>query len=57
VTVVDGEGQAVARVGDNLSLRVREIPQSWDSAVYRQLVDELPCDCMGGVSWLVDEVE
>jgi hypothetical protein len=57
MAVVDGAGQAVAWVGDNLSLRVREIPQSWDSAVYRQLVDELPCDCMGGVSWLVDEVE
>ena len=57
VAVVDGTGQAVARVGDDVSLRVREIPQDWDLAVYRQLVNELPCNCMGGLSWLVERAE
>jgi hypothetical protein len=56
VTVVDGTGQAVARVGDEVSLRGRAIPHSMDFAAYRQLVDELPGDCVGA-SWLVDGVE
>jgi hypothetical protein len=54
--VVDGSGQAVARVGDDVSLRGRTIPHDIDFAAYRQLVDELPGDCIGA-SWLVDEVE
>jgi len=56
VIVVDDAGQAVARVGDEVSLRGRPLPQSMDFAVYRQLVDELPGDCVGA-SWLVDGVE
>jgi hypothetical protein len=56
VAVLDGTGQAVARVGNDVSLRVREISQDWDLAVYRQLVNELPCSCMGGLSWLVDGI-
>jgi hypothetical protein len=55
VTVVDGLGQAVARVGDEVFLRGRAIPQSTDFAAYRQLVGELPGDCVGA-SWLVDGV-
>ena len=54
--VVDGRGQAVARVGDEVSLRGRAIPQDMDFAAYRQLVDELPGDCIG-TSWLVDGIE
>jgi len=57
VAVLDGTGQVVGRVGQDVSLRVREVPGDWDSAVYRQLVNELPCSCMGGLSWLVDGVE
>jgi hypothetical protein len=56
VIVIDGTGQAVAQVGDEVSLRGRAIPQSMDFAAYRQLVDELPGDCVGA-SWLVDGVE
>jgi hypothetical protein len=46
----------VARVGNEVSLRGRAIPQDMDFAGYRQLVDELPGDCTG-LSWLVDGVE
>jgi hypothetical protein len=56
LVVVDGTGQAVARVGNEVSLRGRAIPQDMDFAGYRQLVDELPGDCTG-LSWLVDGVE
>lgn len=56
IAVVDGAGQAVARTGDEVHLRGRAIPQDMDFAAYRQLVDELPGDCIGA-SWLVDGVE
>lgn len=56
VAVVDGAGQAVARVGDEVVLHGRAIPHSLDFAAYRQLVEELPGDCIGA-SWLVDGVE
>ena len=56
IVVMDGTGQAVARVGDELSLRGRAVPDSMDFAAYRQLVGELPGDCVG-TSWLVDGVE
>ncbi len=56
IVVLDGMGQAVARMGDEVRLRGREIPQSMDVAVYRQLIDELPGDCIGA-SWLVDGVD
>jgi hypothetical protein len=53
VVVRDGTGQAVARMGDEVRLRGRAIPHDIEVAVYRQLVDELPGDCVGA-SWLVD---
>jgi len=56
IAVVDGLGQVVARTGDEVHLRGRAIPQDMDFAAYRQLVDELPGDCIGA-SWLVDGVE
>jgi hypothetical protein len=56
LAVVDGMGQTVARLGDEVSLRGRAIPHDIDFPAYRQLVDELPGDCVGA-SWLVDGVE
>jgi hypothetical protein len=53
IAVLDGTGQTVARMGDEVRLRGREIPHSADVPVYRQLIDELPGDCVGA-SWLVD---
>ena len=53
IVVLDATGQAVARMGDEVRLRGREIPQSMDVATYRQLINELPGDCIG-TSWLVD---
>jgi hypothetical protein len=56
IAVLDGAGQVVARMGDEMRLRGRAIPHSADAAVYRQLIDELPGDCVGA-SWLVDGVD
>jgi hypothetical protein len=56
IVVVDGTGQVVARVGDEVHLRGRAIPHDADVPVYRQLIDELPGDCVGA-SWLVDRVK
>jgi hypothetical protein len=53
IVVVDGAGQAMARMGDEVRLRGRAVPHSMDFAVYRQLIDEMPGDCIGA-SWLVD---
>jgi len=53
IVVLDGAGQAVARMGDEVSLRGRAVPHDADVSVYRQLIDELPGDCVGA-SWLVD---
>jgi hypothetical protein len=56
IVVLDGRGQAVARMDDQVSLRGRAVPHDWEVAVYRQLVDELPGDCVGP-SWLVDGID
>jgi hypothetical protein len=56
IVVLDGTGQAVARMDDEVRLRGRAIPHDADVAIYRQLIDELPGDCIGA-SWLVDGVE
>ena len=53
--VRDEEGRPVARLGDEVLLRARAVLHSWDSPVYRQLVDELPGDRIGA-TWLVDEM-
>jgi len=53
--VTDQEGIPVAQLGNEVLLRARAVPHSWDSPIYRQLVDELPGDCIGA-TWLVDEV-
>jgi len=53
IVVLDGTGQVVARMGDEVRLRGRAIPHDADVAVYRQLIAELPGDCVGA-SWLVD---
>ena len=56
IVVLDGTGQAVTRMNDEVRLRGRAVPHDMDVAVYRQLIDELPGDCIG-TSWLVDGVE
>jgi hypothetical protein len=43
-------------MGDEVRLRGRAIPHSGDDPVYRQLINELPGDCIGAV-WLVDGPE
>ena len=56
VVVLDAAGQVVARMGDAVRLRGRAIPHSGDDPVYRQLINELPGDCIGA-AWLVDGSE
>jgi len=56
VVIMDAAGKVVARVGDEVHLRGRAIPHSGDVPVYRQLINELPGDCIGA-SWLVDGSE
>ena len=47
VEIVDGSGQVVARVGEEVRLSGGAIPVDWDSEKYRQLHYELPGDCHG----------
>ncbi len=56
IIVLDATGQAVARIGDQVRLHGRLVPYGTDTAPDRQLVEELPGDCIG-TSWLVDGVE
>ena len=56
VVVLDAAGEVVARMGDEVRLRGRAIPHSGDDPVYRQLINELPGDCMGA-AWMVDGTE
>jgi hypothetical protein len=56
VVVADGTGRAIARSGEAVRLSGRSIPQTWESAVYRRLVNELPGDCPGAY-WIVEGVE
>jgi hypothetical protein len=43
-------------MGDEVRLRGRAIPHDADVAVYWQLINELPGECVGA-SWLVDGVD
>jgi hypothetical protein len=52
-TLLDGAGQVVARLGDEVRLRARVVPHTMDAPVYRQLIEELPGDCVGA-TWLVE---
>jgi hypothetical protein len=54
--ILDGEGQVVARLGDEVRLRARAVPHSTDAPAYRKLIEELPGDCIGA-TWLVDGIE
>jgi len=47
VEIVDGAGQVVARVGEEVRLGGGAIPVDWNSEKYRQLRYELPGDCHG----------
>ena len=51
--VLDGLGEVVARVGDQVHLQGRAIPPDIEFPAYMQLVNELPGDCVGA-GWLVD---
>jgi hypothetical protein len=55
VLLVDREGTPLAQLGDTVQMRARSVPHTWDDPLYRQLVDELPGDCIGA-TWLVDEI-
>ena len=54
IVIVDGEGQVVARVGEDVTLGGGPIPHSWDSEEYQQLFHELPGDCSPPY-WIVGE--
>jgi antitoxin component of RelBE/YafQ-DinJ toxin-antitoxin module len=54
IAIVDGSGQTVARVGEEVVLSGGPIPHSWDSEEYRQLFHELPGDCSPPY-WIVGE--
>jgi len=54
IAIVDGSGQVVARVGDEVVLGGGPIPHSWDSEEYRRLYHELPGDCYPPY-WIVGE--
>jgi len=56
VTIMDGAGQPVARVGDEILVYGRQVPRASESDIYRRLVDVLPGDCCCD-SWLVDGIE
>jgi hypothetical protein len=45
IAILDGSGQVVARVGEEVTLEGGPIPHSWDSEEYRRLHGELPGDC------------
>lgn len=54
VAFLDGSGEVVAAVGDQVRLGGGAIPKVWDSDQYRQLYYELPGDCFGPY-WVVGE--
>jgi hypothetical protein len=54
--ILDETGQIVAHLGDNVLLRARAVPHTTNSPAYRQLIEELPGDCIGA-TWLVDRIE
>ncbi len=54
VEVLDGSGQVVARVGEQVRLDGGDIPVVWDLEAYQSLLDELPRDCHGPY-WIVSD--
>jgi hypothetical protein len=50
--ILDGSGQVVARVGEEVILAGNSIPAVWDSEVYQTLRRTLPGDCHGPY-WIV----
>ena len=55
VEIVNGSGQVVARVGEEVRLGGGKIPGGWASEKYRQLNYELPAECSGPY-WIVGNV-
>ena len=54
--ILDGAGQHVACLGDQVRVNGRRVPHTWESEVDRRLVSELPGDCCCS-TWLVEGVE
>lgn len=54
IEIVDGSGQRVARIGEEVILDGGAIAGGWDSEQYRQLYYELPGDCHGPY-WIVGD--
>ena len=54
IEILDGSGQAVARVGQTVRLGGAKIPVDWDVEAYRRLYFELPGDCHGPY-WIVGD--
>ncbi len=54
VEILDGSGEVVARVGQQVHLNGGDIPVVWDLEPYRNLLDELPRDCHGPY-WIVSD--
>jgi hypothetical protein len=56
VEILDGDGQVVAREGQQVTLHGGYIPHSWESEQYRRLYDDIPGDCTGPY-WIVIPAE
>ncbi len=54
IEILDGSGQAVARVGQAVRLGGGKIPVDWEVEEYRRLYYELPGDCHGPY-WIVGD--
>jgi len=54
VEIVDGTGQVVARVGEEVQVGGGKIPKNWDWEEYRRLRDDLPGECIGPY-WIIRE--
>ena len=54
VHVVDGTGQVVARVGEQVRFDGAKGPDQWADERYRRLVHELPGDCHGPY-WIIGD--
>ncbi len=52
IEILDGSGNIIAQSDEQVALRGNEIPVSWELDSYRQLLSELPRDCLGPY-WIV----
>lgn len=54
IEVVNGAGQGVVRVGEEVRLGGGRISGTWDAKEYQRLQKDLPCECLGPY-WIVKE--